>query len=51
MLPPEYAPFREYDIIPYTKGVVRGAERVVIGGGGAAWYTPNHYMTFFEMKR
>ena len=53
ILPSEYAPFREYDIHPYTPGVNRGPERIVVGAGngGAAWYTPNHYKTFMRLEK
>ena len=50
-LPGEYAPYHEYDIYPKTPGVSRGLERIVIGVGGRAWYTPDHYMTFYEMGK
>lgn len=38
--------YREYDVNPYTPGVNRGAQRVVIGSDGSRWYTDNHYQTF-----
>jgi hypothetical protein len=38
--------YREYDIHPYTKGVNRGTERVVVGSDGKAYYTKDHYKTF-----
>ena len=40
--------YREYDVNPYTPGVNRGAERVVIGSDGSRWYTDNHYRTFTQ---
>ena len=49
ILPNQYGPFYEYDIYPLTKGMGRGTVRIVIGNG-MAWYTPDHYMTFFEME-
>ncbi len=42
--------YKEYDIHPFQKGVNRGAERVVIGSDGRAWYTPNHYRMFNQIK-
>ena len=48
-LPPSSAPFKEYDIYPRVAGG-RGAERIVIGADGRAWYTPDHYKTFWEMR-
>ena len=38
--------YREWDVDPYQKGVNRGAERIVIGSDGRAYYTNNHYGTF-----
>jgi guanyl-specific ribonuclease Sa len=40
--------YREYDVHPYTPGVNRGPERVVIGSDGSRWYTANHYSTFTQ---
>jgi guanyl-specific ribonuclease Sa len=37
--------YREYDIHPYTPGVNRGPERIVIGGG-RRYYTSDHYRSF-----
>ena len=48
-LPERYAPYREYDVHPKFVGQFRGPERIVIGNG-AAFYTPNHYMTFLIME-
>ena len=42
--------YKEYDIHPYQKGVNRGAERVVIGSDGSAFYTSDHYGTFTRMR-
>ena len=47
---PQDAPYYEYDIYPYIPGVNRGGERIVIGGSGTAWYTPDHYITFIRME-
>jgi guanyl-specific ribonuclease Sa len=38
--------YREYDINPYTPGGNRGADRIVIGSDGKAYYTSDHYGTF-----
>jgi guanyl-specific ribonuclease Sa len=38
--------YKEYDVNPYTKGVQRDDERVVIGSDGRMWYTKDHYTTF-----
>ncbi len=43
---PDGVNYREYDVNPYSKGTDRGAERIVIGDNGSAWYTDNHYETF-----
>ena len=42
--------YREYDIYPYTPGIDRGVERVVIGADGSAWYTNDHYFTFTQLR-
>jgi guanyl-specific ribonuclease Sa len=42
--------YREYDVNPRQPGVSRGAERVVIGSDGSAYYTNNHYTTFTRIK-
>ena len=41
--------YKEYDVNAYQQGVNRGAERVVIGSDGRAYYTSNHYTTFTPM--
>ncbi len=41
--------YKEYDVDPYTPGVNRGKERVVIGGG-SSYYTDDHYKTFKPIK-
>jgi len=41
--------YREFDVNPYQKGVNRGAERVVVGSNGKAYYTGDHYGTFTEI--
>ncbi len=49
---PDGAPiaYKEYDVNPYSPGVNRGAERIVIGSDGRAYYTGDHYKTFTEIK-
>jgi hypothetical protein len=42
--------YKEYDVNPYQKGVNRGSERVILGSDGNAYYTPDHYATFLEVK-
>ena len=34
--------YNEYDVNPYTKGVNRGGERIVVGSDGKAYFTDNH---------
>jgi guanyl-specific ribonuclease Sa len=41
--------YKEYDVNPYTPGVNRGAERIVVGSDGRAWYTKDHYGSFLQM--
>lgn len=38
--------YKEYDVNPFQKGVNRGAERIVRGSDGKAYYTSDHYKTF-----
>lgn len=42
--------YKEYDLFPKAKGIDRGPHRLVVGSNGRAYYTPNHYATFVEMK-
>lgn len=42
--------YREWDVNPYVKGVDRGAERVVTGSDGAAYYTGDHYDSFLQFS-
>lgn len=42
--------YREWDIYPKRPGRSRGAERIVTGSDGRAWYTADHYCTFTEMR-
>lgn len=38
--------YREWDVNPYQPGVDRGAQRLVTGSDGSAYYTGDHYTTF-----
>ena len=40
----------EWDVNAYQKGVNRGAERVVTGSDGRAYYTNDHYGTFTPIE-
>ncbi|UJP39781.1 ribonuclease domain-containing protein [Cellulomonas palmilytica] len=40
--------YREWDVNPYVKGVDRGAERIVTGSDGSAYYTSDHYRSFIQ---
>lgn len=42
--------YREWDVHPRAEGRNRGAERLVTGSDGRAWYTADHYRTFTEVK-
>lgn len=42
--------YQEWDVHPYQRGVNRGAERLVTGSDGKAYYTSDHYTTFTEVK-
>lgn len=42
--------YKEWDVNPYTKGVNRGAERLVTGSDGSVYYTNDHYTTFTKAK-
>lgn len=41
--------YQEWDIHPKVRGRNRGAERIVTGSDGRAWYTADHYSTFTEI--
>jgi ribonuclease T1 len=41
--------YREWDVTPLFAGKNRGAERLVTGSDGRAWYTRNHYNSFIEV--
>ncbi len=42
--------YREWDVRPKAEGRTRGAERLITGNDGRAWYSPDHYRTFLEVK-
>lgn len=42
--------YREWDVNTYQPGVNRGAERLVTGTDGRAYYTADHYRTFLEIQ-
>lgn len=42
--------YREWDIWPKKYGKNRGPERLVTSDDGRAWYSPNHYKSFMELK-
>ncbi len=41
--------YREWDVNPKIKGVNRGAERLVTGSDGKAYYTKDHYKSFIQL--
>ena len=47
---PNVASYKEWDINPYKYGQNRGTERVVTGSDGSAWYTPDHYKTWYQIR-
>jgi dienelactone hydrolase len=42
--------YREWDVNPLRPGVNRGAERLVTGSDGGAYYTDDHYATFKRIR-
>lgn len=42
--------YREWDVNPLRPGVNRGAERMVTGSDGSAYYTADHYETFKKIR-
>lgn len=42
--------YREWDVNPLRPGVNRGAERLVTGSDGSAFYTRDHYETFLKIR-
>jgi dienelactone hydrolase len=42
--------YREWDVNPLRPGVNRGAERLVTGSDGSAYYTDDHYRSFKKIR-
>jgi ribonuclease T1 len=42
--------YREWDVNPKVPGVNRGAERLITGSDGSAYYTSDHYRTFTKVR-
>jgi ribonuclease T1 len=42
--------YREWDVNPHRQGVNRGAERLVTGSDGSAYYTKDHYKSFIKIR-
>jgi metalloendopeptidase OMA1, mitochondrial len=42
--------YREWDVNPHVEGKNRGAERLVTGSDGRAYYTSDHYRTFIRIR-
>lgn len=42
--------YREWDVNPRRPGVNRGAERMVTGSNGRAYYTSDHYKSFKSIR-
>jgi dienelactone hydrolase len=42
--------YREWDVNPLRPGVNRGAERLVTGSDGSAYYTGDHYRSFKKIR-
>jgi ribonuclease T1 len=42
--------YREWDVNPHRPGVNRGAERLVTGSDGTAYYTKDHYKSFIKIR-
>jgi len=42
--------YREWDVHPKIKGKNRGAERLVTGSDGSAYFTGDHYSTFEKIE-
>ncbi len=45
---PTATSYTEWDTNPYTKGVGRGTDRIVIGADGKKYFTGDHYANFTE---
>ncbi|QGG39930.1 ribonuclease domain-containing protein [Aeromicrobium yanjiei] len=42
--------YREWEVNQYTKGVNRGAERLVTSSDGSAYFTGDHYGSFMLVR-
>ena len=42
--------YQEWDVNPKVHNVNRGAERLVTGSDGSAYYTSDHYRTFTKVR-
>jgi ribonuclease len=42
--------YREWDVNPLRRGVNRGAQRLITGSDGSAYYTDDHYKTFKKIR-
>lgn len=42
--------YREWDVNPHVAGRNRGAERLVTGSDGTAYFTSDHYRTFTKIR-
>jgi ribonuclease T1 len=42
--------YREWDVNPLKRGVNRGAQRLITGANGTAYYTDDHYKTFKKLR-
>jgi guanyl-specific ribonuclease Sa len=42
--------YQEWDVNPKVAGVNRGAERLVTGSDGSAYFTSDHYRTFTKVR-
>jgi ribonuclease T1 len=46
----ELVRYQEWDVKPHSLHRNRGAERIVTGSDGRAWYTADHYHTFIPLR-
>ncbi len=42
--------YQEWDVNRKVSGVNRGAERLITGSDGSAYYTSDHYRTFTKIR-
>jgi Zn-dependent protease with chaperone function/guanyl-specific ribonuclease Sa len=42
--------YQEWDVNPHLPGRNRGAERLITGSNGSAFFTPNHYASFLRIR-